>query len=154
MDENGAGKWWGQRNCSFQGLSPSQNFNHCQKEGITVFEAWTLKRGGWFSMNKFRSLDFLFIKISFLPWPDSSVGWSVIPTHQGYRSSPWPGHIEETSNECLNKWSNESLSLSFSLFLLSLSKSIEKISFLVKGRDFLGRHGSSPSSNRSVLSIK
>ena len=37
------------------------------------------------------------------PWLDSSVGWSVIPMCQRCGLDPWPKHIQESTNECINK---------------------------------------------------
>ena len=34
-----------------------------------------------------------------LPWPGSSVGWSIVPVCQGYGFNPQPGHIQESTNE-------------------------------------------------------
>ena len=36
----------------------------------------------------------------------SSVGYSIIPIHQGCRFNPQSGHIVEATNECIKKWNN------------------------------------------------
>ena len=45
-----------------------------------------------------------------------SVGYSVVLIHQGYRFNLWSGHILESTNECINKWTDK-LVLFLSLFL-------------------------------------
>ena len=56
-----------------------------------------------------------------LPWPGSSTGWSVILMRQGCVFHPWSGHMQESTNECINKWNSRSMSLSLSPFF-SFSK--------------------------------
>ena len=36
-------------------------------------------------------------------WLDCSVGYSVISINQCCRFNPWTGHIQESTNECINK---------------------------------------------------
>ena len=48
------------------------------------------------------------------PWPVSSVGQNV-PVRQGCRFDPQPGHVQEATNKCVNKWNNKS-----TFFFLSL----------------------------------
>ena len=51
-----------------------------------------------------------------LPWLETHVvGVSLM--HQGCRFDPWSGHIQESVNECTNKWNNKAVSLSLPLFL-------------------------------------
>ena len=38
---------------------------------------------------------------------------SIIPICQGWGFNPWLGHIQESTNECMNKWNNKLISLSF-----------------------------------------
>ena len=47
--------------------------------------------------------------------------------HQGYRLNSRSGHIQESTNKCINKWNNKSVFL-----FLSLSLSISKINFKKK----------------------
>ena len=58
-------------------------------------------------------------KFLILPWPDSSVGYSIILMHQSCRFNPWSGHLEESTNECISKWNNTLIFLT--LFLSSPS---------------------------------
>ena len=62
------------------------------------------------------------------PWLGCSVGQNVIPIHQGCEFIPRSGHIQESTNECINKWNNKSMFLSFSLKL----KTCLKINILQK----------------------
>ena len=57
------------------------------------------------------------------PWLDSSVDQSIVPIRQGSGFHPWSGHIQESTNGCINKWNNKSIFFPFSL------KSINKIFF-------------------------
>ena len=41
-----------------------------------------------------------------------SAGWSIVLMRQGCVFDPWSGHVQESVNECINKWINKSLSLS------------------------------------------
>ena len=45
-------------------------------------------------------------------WPGSSVGWNIIPIHQGCGFDPRSGHIQESTNECIKKCDNKLMSLS------------------------------------------
>ena len=56
-----------------------------------------------------------------LPWLGSSVGSRVILIHQGCGFDPWSRYIEDSTNECINKWNNKSM-----FFSLSKKKSINK----------------------------
>ena len=53
---------------------------------------------------------------SFWPWPGSSVGSSIITIHQGCGFNPKSGHIEESNNECIDKFNNKWMSICLSLF--------------------------------------
>ena len=48
------------------------------------------------------------------PWPGSSVGWSVNPTHRSCVFGPQSGLTQEATDECINKWNNKSMFLSLS----------------------------------------
>ena len=58
------------------------------------------------------------------PWPCSSVASSVVHIHQSCGFDPWSGHIQESTNEFINKWNNESGSLSLSLSLSQINQNI------------------------------
>ena len=49
------------------------------------------------------------------PWLGGSVGQSVIPTCQGGGFDSPSQHIQESTNECINKWNNRRVFLSLSL---------------------------------------
>ena len=51
----------------------------------------------------------------------SSVDWSTIPIHQGGGLHPWSGHIQEATNERINKWDNR-VDISLSLSSLCMSQ--------------------------------
>lgn len=55
------------------------------------------------------------LKRSLLPWPVSSVVWSIVPMRQGRGFSPWLGHVQESTSKCMDEWNNKSMFLS--LFL-------------------------------------
>ena len=46
------------------------------------------------------------LRLCRLPWPGSSVGWSIIPICQSCGFDPQSGHIQETTSEGMNKWDN------------------------------------------------
>lgn len=52
-----------------------------------------------------------------LPWPGSSVGYSVVPIHESCGSDLQPGHIQKLTNECINCM--EQIDVSLSPFSLS-----------------------------------
>ena len=52
-------------------------------------------------------------------------GWSIVPVSQGCDFDPQSGHIQESTNECISKWNNESMSLSPPTSLPSSLKSIK-----------------------------
>ena len=58
------------------------------------------------------------------PLAMSSVNWSVILMRQGFEFKPRSGHVEEATNECINKWNNTLMFLSLlsSFFLKSINK--------------------------------
>ena len=39
-----------------------------------------------------------------MPWQGGQVGWSIVLMHQGCRFGPWSGHIQESTNEGMDKW--------------------------------------------------
>ena len=45
----------------------------------------------------------LLIKSHSGPGLGSSVGWSIFLMHQGCRFNPWVGHIQESTNGCMNR---------------------------------------------------
>ena len=45
------------------------------------------------------------------PWRSSSVGWRVFLMRQGCRFDPQSGHMQESTNECIDKWNNKSMPL-------------------------------------------
>ena len=45
-----------------------------------------------------------------MPWPGSSVGWSIVSLSQGCGLILGQGMYKEATNECVNKWNDESLS--------------------------------------------
>ena len=51
------------------------------------------------------------LKIDLWPWLGGSVGWSIVPVCQSCRFDPQSGHIQEMTNECIDKWNNKSVSL-------------------------------------------
>ena len=57
----------------------------------------------------------ILFKLRAWPWPGRSVGWSVIPIHQECGFDPQSGHIQESTNECINKQDNNK-SIFLSLF--------------------------------------
>lgn len=59
------------------------------------------------------------------PWPGSSAGGSVTPTHQGCRCHPHSEHARESTSDCVNKRNNNLMLLSLSLSL-PLLKSTDK----------------------------
>lgn len=73
----------------------------------------------------------------FLPWLCSSVGYSVIPIPQLCGFSSQSRYIQESINECKDRWGHQLLSLCVCVcvrmhsyayvFLFSLKKSINKI---------------------------
>ena len=71
------------------------------------------------------------LRSKILPWAGSSVGWSVILMHSGCGFDPWSGYIQGSTDKCISKWNNKSVSLylalsfSFSPSLL-FQKSINK----------------------------
>ena len=52
-----------------------------------------------------------------LPWQENSVGYSIDPICQGCGFNSMSGHMQEATNEGINKWNNKSMSLSLSPFL-------------------------------------
>ena len=61
----------------------------------------------------------LLFKKSFLPGLGGSAGWSVVQILQGWGFDLCSGHMQESTNECINKWSNKAI-------YFSLSKSINE----------------------------
>ena len=64
------------------------------------------------------------------PCPASWVGWSVIPTRQGYGCDPQAGHRQESTNKCTDKWNNKSMSFCLSVCLSLPPVSLPTSSFL------------------------
>ena len=56
-------------------------------------------------------------------WTDSSE-LSVILIHQGCRLDPWSGPIQESTNECINKWNKKSVLCVCMCFSLSFPSSL------------------------------
>ena len=55
--------------------------------------------------------------------------WSIAPICEGYGLDRQSGHIQESTNECMNKWNNKSVFLSLHPPLLlpsSLKKNKQK----------------------------
>lgn len=53
------------------------------------------------------------------PWQGSSVGWHVVPIHQGCGISLWSGHIQASANEQVQQQTDVSQSLSSYLYFKS-----------------------------------
>ena len=62
-------------------------------------------------------------------WQGSSVGFTTILLCQGCGFDPWSEHMQESTNESINKWNNKPLSLSLkSINQKNLSKEYPQLS--------------------------
>ena len=79
-----------------------------------LFDAFCYK---FYNFSIYISVFLIIFKTFLLPWPGSSLGWSINPIHQGCGFDPRSGHVQKSTNECMNTGNNKSMFLSLSPLL-------------------------------------
>lgn len=69
------------------------------------------------------------LKSRLWPWPGHSVGQSIDPVCHDCGFDPQFGHIQEITNECINKWVEQQIYLDPS----SINKSVKKVKSAISG---------------------